>query len=422
MGGNGHRGRWPRRWLLAAVLAACLAGAASAQAQPFVYVTNQNASTFLPGSVSQFDALGGALSPLAPPSVAAGADPMGIAVNPDGNSVYVTNALDNTVSQFDVGAAGTLTPKSPATVPTTSPREVAVSPDGKSVYVTNAIVCNGTVAQFDVGADGTLTPKAPATVAAGCHPNGVAVSPDGKSVYVTNAVFASGGVKASVSQYDVGAGGALTPKTPANVTTPSNPMDIAVSLDGSSVYVPESGDASGGPGVLQFDVGTGGALTPKTPFIVAAGAQPNGIAVSPDGKSVYVVNHCTPTLSDLGSMSQYDIGTGGALTAKTPATVATGPCPEDVAVSPDGKSAYATSSLGGTPSGGTVSQYDVGASGALTPKTPATLATGSFPFAIAVTPLPRMPTSKEQCKNGGWRNYPQFKNQGQCVSFVETGK
>jgi hypothetical protein len=29
------------------------------------------------------------------------------------------------------------------------------------------------------------------------------------------------------------------------------------------------------------------------------------------------------------------------------------------------------------------------------------------------------PTSKDQCKNGGWQNLPQFKNQGQCVSFVE---
>ena len=28
------------------------------------------------------------------------------------------------------------------------------------------------------------------------------------------------------------------------------------------------------------------------------------------------------------------------------------------------------------------------------------------------------PTSKEQCKNGGWRNYPQFKNEGQCVASV----
>jgi hypothetical protein len=28
------------------------------------------------------------------------------------------------------------------------------------------------------------------------------------------------------------------------------------------------------------------------------------------------------------------------------------------------------------------------------------------------------PTSKEQCKDGGWRNFPGFKNQGDCVSFV----
>ena len=32
------------------------------------------------------------------------------------------------------------------------------------------------------------------------------------------------------------------------------------------------------------------------------------------------------------------------------------------------------------------------------------------------------PTSKDQCKNGGWRNFGStFKNQGQCVSFVATG-
>jgi hypothetical protein len=35
---------------------------------------------------------------------------------------------------------------------------------------------------------------------------------------------------------------------------------------------------------------------------------------------------------------------------------------------------------------------------------------------------PTVPTSKDQCKNGGWRNHgATFKNQGQCVSFVATG-
>jgi len=31
------------------------------------------------------------------------------------------------------------------------------------------------------------------------------------------------------------------------------------------------------------------------------------------------------------------------------------------------------------------------------------------------------PTTKEQCKNGGWRHF-DFRNQGQCIQFVNTGK
>ena len=42
------------------------------------------------------------------------------------------------------------------------------------------------------------------------------------------------------------------------------------------------------------------------------------------------------------------------------------------------------------------------------------------PHFVAVTPQPRVPITKGQCKNGGWRNFPGFKNQGDCVSFVAT--
>jgi hypothetical protein len=31
------------------------------------------------------------------------------------------------------------------------------------------------------------------------------------------------------------------------------------------------------------------------------------------------------------------------------------------------------------------------------------------------------PTTKDECKNGGWRDFGTFKNQGDCVSFVATG-
>jgi hypothetical protein len=38
-----------------------------------------------------------------------------------------------------------------------------------------------------------------------------------------------------------------------------------------------------------------------------------------------------------------------------------------------------------------------------------------------VFPDPVRPTTKAQCKNGGWRDFGVFKNQGDCVSFVATG-
>src|SRR4051812_39548614 len=39
---------------------------------------------------------------------------------------------------------------------------------------------------------------------------------------------------------------------------------------------------------------------------------------------------------------------------------------------------------------------------------------------VTEVPLVGPPTSKDQCKNGGWQtfNNPSFKNQGQCVSYV----
>jgi len=43
---------------------------------------------------------------------------------------------------------------------------------------------------------------------------------------------------------------------------------------------------------------------------------------------------------------------------------------------------------------------------------------------LVVVPLGG-PTSKEECKKGGWEtfDFPRiFRNQGDCVQFVETGK
>jgi hypothetical protein len=40
---------------------------------------------------------------------------------------------------------------------------------------------------------------------------------------------------------------------------------------------------------------------------------------------------------------------------------------------------------------------------------------------LVVHDAPALPTSKDQCKNGGWKTFGVFKNQGDCVSLVATG-
>jgi hypothetical protein len=48
---------------------------------------------------------------------------------------------------------------------------------------------------------------------------------------------------------------------------------------------------------------------------------------------------------------------------------------------------------------------------------------GLFP-AVQFTVSVPAPTAKDQCKNGGWQQFdsPHFKNQGDCIQFVNTGK
>jgi hypothetical protein len=41
---------------------------------------------------------------------------------------------------------------------------------------------------------------------------------------------------------------------------------------------------------------------------------------------------------------------------------------------------------------------------------------------VTVRDAPAVPATKHQCKNGGWKTYgTAFKNQGQCVAFVQRG-
>ena len=126
-------------------------------------------------------------------------------------------------------------------------------------------------------------------------------------------------------------------------------------------------------------------------FLTASAyAQPYGYVSSSLGNTVSVLNRATNTVVTTIPIS----GTAG------------------IAITPDGTRAYVTS-----PGGGTVSVIDT-----TTNTVVATIPVGVHPVAIAITPAPRTPTSKERCKHDGYLMFGPpagpFKNQGRCVSYV----
>jgi DNA-binding beta-propeller fold protein YncE len=224
-----------------------------------------------------------------------------------------------------------------------------------------------TVRQYAADDAGLLSELAPSEVGgAGVTSIAAAASPDRRSLYVVNQT------SGTVSQYDIGPGGALALKTPDSVVSGSSPQGVAVEPDGQHVYVVNQGDRK----VSVFDVDAAGALTLASSADAGRGA--GQIALSPDGANAYVTN-----LLD-GTVSQYSVRADGSLQAKLPPAVAAGTRPAGIAVSTDGASVYVTNQLFSGP--GTVSQFSVDEeSGGLTPKTPATVGAGNQPRGIVVS-------------------------------------
>ncbi len=70
----------------------------------------------------------------------------------------MTNIASNTVTQYAADGAGALSELAPAVAAPRSPFGLALAPDGKSLYV--AGFGDATIGQYDVAADGSLAVKA----------------------------------------------------------------------------------------------------------------------------------------------------------------------------------------------------------------------------------------------------------------------
>ncbi len=168
-------------------------------------------------------------------------------------------------------------------------------------------VCRATSARA-----AALTPESAARWPPGAARRGVAVSPDGQSVYVTNRS------SSDVSQYDVGAGGALSPKSPATVSSPiADRRAVAVSPDGQQRLRRQRAQEHrsqrrGSPSTTSARAESALASTDALPRFPTDYVRPYGIAGEP-GRPERLRRRRAFRRS--AAVSQYDVGPGGAAVA-----------------------------------------------------------------------------------------------------------
>jgi YVTN family beta-propeller protein len=175
--------------------------------------------------------------------------------------------------------------------------------------------------------------KIVATIAPGKRPRGAAVSPDGALVYVALSGWPIAGPGVDEDKLPppdksadgIGVIDAASLKLLRTIHGVANPEQIAISPDGKTLYVPNENANS-----VQI-VGTDGALHGSLPV----GAGPEGVAVSPDGKLLYVSSE------DDGKITVIDTAAG-----KPIKTIAVGDRPRGIAFSHDGAHAYVSNEQG----------------------------------------------------------------------------
>jgi YVTN family beta-propeller protein len=163
----------------------------------FAYVASRSNPPGSAGNISMYtiNAATGALTSIG--TIAAGTDPISVAVDPTGKFAYVTNSGSNDVSMYTIDTAtGALT-----SIGTTTGGggSIAIHPSGKFAYVSNSA---GSVSMYTINATTGALTSIGTTGAAG---SSIAIHPSGEFAYVTN----SG--SNSVSMYSIDAAtGALT--------------------------------------------------------------------------------------------------------------------------------------------------------------------------------------------------------------------
>lgn len=230
----------------------------------------------------------------------------GLAVRADGKRIYLTSAA-NQIYVADITPQGTFAWNPQATIvlpgPSASdhnayPCGLALAPDGTKAYV--CLSRDNALGIVDLTA-GRLTAKIPVGVA----PWGVVLSPEGQCAYVTNwggrqartgdRTADSAGTPTLVDARGVASSGTISvvnlqaEKVTAEVTVGLHPCDMALTRNGRTLYVANANDDTVSVLGLEGDnAQLRETLTERPDASLPFGSMPDALALSRDEKTLYV--------------------------------------------------------------------------------------------------------------------------------------
>jgi 6-phosphogluconolactonase (cycloisomerase 2 family) len=288
---------------------------------------------------------------------------------------FVSNSGSGTVSAFAVSNTGVMTPIPAAPFSAGAGAEfMAFDATHKFLFVSNQTA--NTVSVFSVNTStGMLTAVPGSPFATGARPTGIVADAQGRFVFVANQA------DSSISAFSLGANGALT-QIAGSPFPAANPFGLVVNPLGTVLFAGNFPDSQTSDlnTVSSFQIGASGALTPisGSPFSTAnsAGfASVVGMAADPSGRFLFVGDHMAQTIVPFNITASGGLTPVGALPAPAPGcSVSCHNNPLRLTVHPSNRFVYATNVQAGT-----VTAFSL-SSGTLSPI--ADVATGTHPFGV----------------------------------------
>jgi len=318
-------------------------------------------------------------------------------------SLYVTTQGDSLITPYTIDlGTGKFTANGKAVATDSVPSAVALSPKGDALFVANS--ASNSVTAYGVNSGGMLA-AAGSTQTGGTDPVSMAVDAAGHLFVVNEG-------SANISIFTVSGTGLAQTGLFSTVrgTTGTDPSAIAITPNGKFLYVTDKVDGT----VTEYNVDSSGNLSQPVSYPV--GATPTAVIVSnltvsntPSSNFLYVANGSSSnnisafSICDNPSTTCVTNPPDGALTAVAGSPFAAGLSPVAMALDPSSKFLYVADAQSNQ-----VSQYRISTgTGVLTPLPNSPIGSGTSPVWIAV----RLGSATVK-STGGATTYVYVANQG----------